>query len=246
MIRHKTRWLLVGLMWPALAALAVFLLTLSPGQLAVGASGEILGVQSDTAVVRTAPSEGAEVLLSLSKGDKVLEFRRQGNWVKVAIFGLIGKEGWVRDALLGKTPPGKAPPSLSEDLPASPETPSKPLSPSETEMATFVLYVRFPIARKFRIACKIIIGEEEKIIEIKGRLPKALSFSAEALSCVVNSGGSARVSSAPRTNWGITLRKGTKLLASFDGYAKGVLLKSPGPWGKAKGAELIKAPKWAR
>ena len=224
MIKQKSTWSLVGLMWLTLAALAICLLTLSPGQVAVGASGETLYIQTDTAVVRTAPSEGAEVLLSLSKGDKVLEFRRQGNWVKVAIFGRIGKEGWVRDVLLGKTPPGKAPSSLSEDLSPPPEPESKPLSPPKTKLAKFILHIRHPIAREFRMNCKLTVGKKEKTIIKKSRTPKKLSFSAEALSCIVRAGAG-----APSRLWDVRLWKGSNLLASFDGSAKYVLLRSPGP-----------------
>ncbi len=157
-----------------------------------------------------------------------MEFRRQGNWVKIAIFGRIGKEGWVRDVSLGKTLPGKAPSSVGGGLSAPPETQSKSLSPPKTKLAKFVLHIRRPSARDFRTYCKLIAGKLEKTIETKGRIPKKLSFSAEALSCTVRSG----VGVYGRI-WDIRLSKGGKLLASFDGSAKYVLLRSPGPWGKA-------------
>ena len=132
-------------------------------------------------------------------------------------------------------PPGETPAGLSEDLSEPPESQTKPLSPSRTKTAEFVLHVRRPIAQEFRIICKIFVGEKEKKIETEARIPKALSISAEALSCIVRGGAG-----APGRIWDIRLSKGGKLLAAFDGSAKYVLLRSPGPWGRAVAKKVSK------
>jgi len=227
MTKHKSRWVLVGMMWLALSALAICLLTISTGQLAVGASGETLYIQTDTAVVRATPSEGAEVLLSLSKGDKVLEFRRQGDWVKVSVFGLIGKEGWVREEYLSQKPPGTAPSGSTEQTPEVDPAHQKKDEVVRPKLARFVLDIERPIGREIRAICKIVIGEKEKETERKGRSPTRLGYSAQAISCVVR-----RAPGLPKSNFDVSLSKEGKRIASFEGSAASVRLRSRGPWGE--------------
>ncbi len=240
MIKQKSTWSLLGLMWLAPAGLAICLLTLLHGRMAVGASGETLYIQTDTAAVRTAPSEDAEVLLSLSKGDKVIEFRRQGNWVKVAIFGRIGKEGWVRDALLGKTLPGKAPSSLSEDLSAPPETQSKPLRADKPEQQVrkaggpkFTLVVA-GVPQRFKALCRLIDrkGVTRKI-RFKGRKRTSFALDGRAVRCKVDKvdqrGGLLNVALYER---GRSLPVGANQTRAAFGCVR---VRSDGPWGRAYG-----------
>ena len=83
--------LLFGLMFfPTLAARA------SPG--------DTLSVQAKSMTVYEAPGANAPVVMQVNQGQKLKELRRQGGWVKVIIYGTLGKEGWVEESLIGHKP----------------------------------------------------------------------------------------------------------------------------------------------
>ncbi len=77
-----------------IVAFAVFGLALATN--AYGGPGQRYHVRMDGTKVYQAPSTTAPVIMQLNKGDRVLEWRRQGQWVKVSRFGAVGKDGWVR------------------------------------------------------------------------------------------------------------------------------------------------------
>ncbi len=81
-----------------------FALTLTATAAANAASGDTLYIQSDNVNVYEAPSVDAPMLMQLDQGQKLKEFRRQGGWVKVIIYGEIGKDGWVEQSHLGSKP----------------------------------------------------------------------------------------------------------------------------------------------
>ncbi len=81
-----------------------FALTLTATAAANAAPGDTLYIQSDNVNVYEAPSVDAPVLMQLDQGQKLKEFRRQGGWVKVIIYGEIGKDGWVEQSHLGSKP----------------------------------------------------------------------------------------------------------------------------------------------
>lgn len=58
--------------------------------------GKLYHVRMDGTKVYEAPSATAPVIMQLNQGDRVLEWRRQGQWVKVSRMGAVGKDGWVR------------------------------------------------------------------------------------------------------------------------------------------------------
>ncbi len=58
--------------------------------------GKRYHVRMDGTKVYEAPSATAPVIMQLNQGDRVLEWRRQGQWVKVSRIGAVGKDGWVR------------------------------------------------------------------------------------------------------------------------------------------------------
>lgn len=66
-------------------------------------------VLTDSVKVRSAPDPEAAVVMTLNKGHKLFEWRRQGGWIKVNIYGAIGKEGWVELKFIGPRPPGEKP-----------------------------------------------------------------------------------------------------------------------------------------
>jgi len=220
--------------------LVVCLCALSLGQIAVGASGETLYVQSDAAIVRANPSDESEAILTLSKGDKVLEFRRQGGWVKVSIFGRIGMEGWIPEKYLSQEQPGTAPSGSTEQAPETKPAKQDTGEVARPKLARFVLEIDFPMVRKIRANCITVIGKEPKRINRYSHPPTRLAYSAEAISCVV-----ARAPGLSRVIFDVSLWKDGQRIVEFEGSAASVRLRSRGPWGErsaVKHGSLLLSP----
>lgn len=97
MTPKSTTWFPAGFILPL--GLTFFL------ALAASASpGDTLYVQSKSVNVYEAPSANAPVVMQVNQGQKLKEFRRQGEWVKVIIYGAVGKGGWVEESLIGPKP----------------------------------------------------------------------------------------------------------------------------------------------
>jgi hypothetical protein len=62
---------------------------------AYGTPGERFHIKEDNTGIHVDPSATASVVRRLNKGDRVIEFRRQGSWVKVSQLGAVGEGGWV-------------------------------------------------------------------------------------------------------------------------------------------------------
>ncbi len=62
---------------------------------AYGTPGERFHIKEDNTGIHEGPSATASVVRHLNKGDRVIEFRRQGSWVKVSQLGAVGEDGWV-------------------------------------------------------------------------------------------------------------------------------------------------------
>ena len=62
---------------------------------AYGTPGERFHIREDNTSIYEGPTATASVVRHLNKGDRVIEFRRQGSWVKVSQLGAVGKDGWV-------------------------------------------------------------------------------------------------------------------------------------------------------
>jgi len=97
MTLKSTMWFLAGFIF--LFGSAFFL------ALAARASpGDTLYVQSQSVNIYEAPNANAPVVMQINQGQKLKEFRRQGGWVKVIIYGQLGKEGWIEDSRIGVKP----------------------------------------------------------------------------------------------------------------------------------------------
>jgi hypothetical protein len=90
--------------WFPAGFILLFGLTFFLALAARASPGDTLYVQSKSVNVYDAPSANAPVVMQLNQGQKLKEFRRQGEWVKVIIYGEVGKEGWVEESLIGPKP----------------------------------------------------------------------------------------------------------------------------------------------
>jgi len=69
-----------------------------------GTPGEQFFIQKDNTSVYEAPSLSSPIVMQLNRDDRVIEFRRQGAWVRINLLGAVGKEGWIEDSLIGPKP----------------------------------------------------------------------------------------------------------------------------------------------
>lgn len=86
-------------------------LALAAGLLAAGPAratpGQIHLVDRAAVNLRAGPGTETEIIGRLRRGDRVMEFERRGDWVRVRPMGRVGREGWVHGELLA--PEARAP-----------------------------------------------------------------------------------------------------------------------------------------
>jgi len=81
------------------------LLFLTLGSASNAAPGDVLYVQASAVNVHQFPNLEGAVLTRLSRGSKVVEVRREGDWIRVRNYQPNSAEGYVRGSLLRSTPP---------------------------------------------------------------------------------------------------------------------------------------------
>ncbi len=103
--------MLTGLLWAAAAAPV----SATPGEIHV--------VKAAVANLRAGPGTGTKVIERLTRGQRVMEFERRGDWLRVQRMGTVGREGWLHGALIGQEPapdqPAPAPPPVAERAPTT-------------------------------------------------------------------------------------------------------------------------------
>ena len=58
--------------------------------------GQRFDVQKNFTKVYSSPSTRSSVVMRLNKGDRVVEWRRKGSWVKISLLGRVGRDGWIK------------------------------------------------------------------------------------------------------------------------------------------------------
>ncbi len=164
-------------MWIFLAA---FVLSISSA--ANATPGDILIARSDGVEVYDAPSSAAQVLITVDEGRKLKELRREGLWIKVIIYGEIGKDGWVHSSSVApeSTGTGKAAkPDISAD---------KSTEPVEISAAPdFILVITGSFQEPFRARCQTIDDERvRKTVEFAGRSPNTYTLEGKAVRCRIH------------------------------------------------------------
>ena len=127
--------------------------------------------------------------MRLNRGDRVIEFRRQGSWVKVSLLGAVGKDGWIEVSRLGPEPPNGG--GTVEEAPeggrvvGAIETPPKP-TPEDIRTVKFLLQIKNPPARKFAVTCRIITATGKEIRrKYTGTTPETIKMNGQAVRCTV-------------------------------------------------------------
>jgi hypothetical protein len=197
--------------------------------------GDTLYVQNKGVNVLETPSTDAPVVMQIGQGRKLKEFSRQGEWVKVIIYGEIGKDGWVKSSDVGPQNPAaessQAP--VSEPEKAEVATGKTEPSAAPTGGPPFILVVgaRGSIPDRFQASCRVLTATGKDVRrKMSGLSPKAYSFAARAVDCGVR-----KSSKIGRLN--VHLERGGRLIASHSTTRSfgHVLVRSSGPWGRARG-----------
>ena len=162
----------------------VFAVGLGAASAATAAPGEIHYVQPEGASARAEPRADSPALVRLDRGTKLLEFGRAGAWVRVGLTHLVGKDGWIEAAQLGRRPPGRAP-----SVPKGKPEPATPIQKVMPAIKTYVLEVSGSPGLDFQSICRVITERAEMgRVELEGSTPDSYSFEALAASCVVRKG----------------------------------------------------------
>lgn len=207
-------------MIPVLAALAM-------AAAAEATPGDWHFVLTDGVKVHSAPDSEATVVMTLNKGHKLFEWRRQGGWIKVNIYGAIGKEGWVERKFIGPRPPGEKP--REKPLPP-PEPAAKPKAQKpKIQPTAFVVEITGSTLLQYRGNCRIRDATGKlHFPKLRGSVPRRIRIAGQAVSCIVqkwDAWGSLRV----------RLTSGGKVIAAARTRApyNWIRVRSAGPWGRA-------------
>lgn len=233
------RRVLTGLVAAVLlpSAVVALELTLLLAPAARASPGDTLYVQSNIANLYDAPRADAPVVGHLNRGHKLKEFRREGSWVKVIIYGEIGKDGWVQSSDVGPQDPSaestKRPVREREEA----EVAARKTEPSATRAGghPFVLVVgsRESFPDSFQASCRVLTATGKVVRRnMSGVSPKAYSFDARAVDCGVRK-------SSKMGRLSVELKRAGRLIASHStmlSFAH-VLVRSDGPWGRARGVK---------
>jgi hypothetical protein len=190
---------------------------------ASASSGDTLYVQKQGVNLYQAPGAGAPVIMALGRGRKLKETRRQARWIRVYVYGEIGKSGWIASSAVGPNDP---------DAPPEPENKPQPVKakPKPATVPPFVLSVEGSAGR-FRANCVTVgrSGRKTRHEFAESSPDVRIRIDAEAVSCGVrNTGIAGRLTAR--------LDRGDRLVArhSATGSFSSVHVRSRGPWGKAR------------
>ncbi len=171
--------------------------------------------------LRAEPSETAEAVLTLTPDHLLVEFSRQGHWVRVGVYREIGAFGWVEaDDLV------PAPRPAPVTLPPEPE----PLPRPVPEIPRLLMEITGTPTVDIKGTCTVVgPGGEGRVVDLVSQIPKSYSFEAVAVDCRIRKNdffGRMR----------IRLSRAGELLAGkqINGPFNQIWIRSDGPWGPAR------------
>ena len=216
---------------PALVVSLVLLAVLCAAPRALATPGDVFYVEAGGAELRAAPEAAAPVVLRLDAGRKLIEFERRGVWLRVGIFGAVGREAWIHGSRVAPRPPDRrapSPPTLARGPGAAAPTVPSPRG-ERAGAARFRLQVSGTPAMKFAGECDLVEADgRSRRRRFAGLVPGRFEFAASALRCWV------RKRDARGRLW-VELTRDGGLIARAETRAafNYVRVQSAGPWGAA-------------
>ena len=221
---------------------------------ALATPGDLLYVAAGGAELRASPEAAAPVVLSLDPGRKLIEFERRGVWLRVGIFGAVGREAWIhRSRIAPRSPDQRAPslPALAFGPGAATPTVPAPRGERSGEgggAARFRLQVSGTPAMKFAGGCDLV-GADGRLRRrtFAGLVPGRFDFAASAVRCRVRKRDARGRLRVELTRDGGLYQRPLVLIARAETRAafNHVRVQSAGPWGAAagvRGAIAIRMP----
>ena len=202
------------------AVVMLVLLLVLAGPRPLGASpGQEFAVREAGVALRAQPNGTADEVLSLTPEHRLVEFARQGDWVRVGVYRQVGAFGWVPVDQLVAVPrpvPATAPPQ-PEPLP-------------EWEVPPLVMEITGTPAVEIRGTCTLLGPPgADRTVALASHIPKAYRFIAAAVDCQIRKFdfiGRMRI----RLYRGDTLLAGRRTSGPFNL----LWIRSDGPWGGAR------------
>jgi len=230
--------------WVRRIARGVLVLTLVSGPMVDPSRadpGDTIRPRQEEVPIYEQPDGSSAVVRRLSTSDRLLEFRRQDGWVKVATHRMLGW-GWVRadDVILLRQPP-QEPENSKRDGPGIPDG-SEQVAEDDPVYFPLLLDIDGSPAVEFRGECLLVTRDDREVRrKFADAIPTQFELEAVAVSCRVrktDSFGRLRVRLLEDDRviaWAITT-------APFNS----VHVWSRGPWGAAGASRgfgaLIPAP----
>ena len=207
-----------GFGWGAALALLLVVLLAEPRPLGA-APGQEFTVREAGVALRAQPDGTAEEVLVLTPDHLLVEFARQGDWVRVGVYREIGAFGWVEAGnLIPATRPAPA------TLPPEPE----PLP--EPEIPPFLMEITGTPAVEIKGTCTLLGPPgAERTVRLASLIPKSYRLKAAAVDCRIRKNDF-------RGRMRIRLYQGDALLAGrvINGPFNQIWIRSDGPWGPAR------------
>ncbi len=210
------------LMWILLAVCG-----LSFSSAANATPGDVLIARENGVEVYDAPSLAGQVLVTLDAGRKLKELTREGPWIKVIIYGELGKDGWVHGSRVA-IESAEAELAARPDVLADESEEQTAISPGPE----FILAITGTPQQQFRARCKSVDrGRAAKKQTFVGRIPNTYVIEGDAVSCRVHRlahyAGWLRVKLYKQ---GSSKPLGTAQTGAMNGC---ISIRSKGRWGKA-------------
>jgi hypothetical protein len=213
---------------------------------AFAASGSLWSVGEAGGKLLSLPADDAPALAALSSGQRLIEFERQGPWLRVAVMGAVGLEGWVLAKELEASSP-RQPGGGSEALPEeAPGEDDQEPGRRDAGNSHFRLSVEGSPALAFSVKCSLYgASGVVRTLRYKGFVPKRYGFRGTAIACLIS-----KQDARGRLDARLSNQTGTLAKALTRAPYNFVRLRSAGPWGRARGTRgaipLVKIQKTGR
>ncbi len=199
-----------------------------PADLAA-APGEIHFVGTGGASLRAEPGLDAAAPVRLAAGQRLIEFRRMGSWLRVGLLGGAPAQGWVAESEV--VTPERAPQNQSQNQsrPSAPEG-ANVSGGTGPDSPPFRLEIFGRPGLRFKARCRLVdVRGAETVKRFNGQIAQEWRLQAEAVSCRVQKWDAfGRLS--------LRLWDGDVLVAEISTAAvfNSLAVRSDGPWGHSR------------
>jgi hypothetical protein len=205
---------------PICLILLVAGVSLMPAGSAQATPGQVHEIAGETAELLEGPVEEALVVATLPRGARVMELKRQDDWVQVGVLELVGVKGWIRSTELVAS--ASSAPAEQEAVEQDPAEETDEAS----DLPVYLLVVQPQAARRFRGQCNVgLDGIWAEPLRFSGSGLRSYRFRARFASCEIRSEG------LEAHRFEVCLFRNGRLISYHGGAAVSrLIVRSEGPW----------------